>query len=183
VKTIREAAPDSGCARSGADGFAGRSCRPAGDGDSELALFVIDPQGSVYWSYRSPVRRLGPVARAIGAGRVICCPACSCAVPAAAGRPPQHVGPTALGTPQARVLAIVGMSYSAFLAPAIAVSVWGTGVGQTKRTQGKLGSNVMLQALADGVGFEPTRGVNPCRFSRPVPSTARPPIRAAMASM
>jgi hypothetical protein len=31
--------------------------------------------------------------------------------------------------------------------------------------------------LADGVGFEPTRSVNPCRFSRPVPSTARPPIQ------
>jgi peroxiredoxin len=26
-----------------------------GDGYSERALFVIDPQGSVYWSYRSPV--------------------------------------------------------------------------------------------------------------------------------
>src|SRR5437867_3246115 len=31
--------------------------------------------------------------------------------------------------------------------------------------------------LADGVGFEPTRDLRPCRFSRPVPSTARPPIR------
>ncbi len=31
--------------------------------------------------------------------------------------------------------------------------------------------------LADGVGFEPTRGVTPCRFSRPVPSTTRAPIR------
>jgi hypothetical protein len=35
-----------------------------------------------------------------------------------------------------------------------------------------------IGVLADGVGFEPTRGANPCRFSRPVPSTARPPIRA-----
>jgi hypothetical protein len=34
-----------------------------------------------------------------------------------------------------------------------------------------------IDYLADGVGFEPTRSVNPCRFSRPVPSTARPPIR------
>ena len=33
------------------------------------------------------------------------------------------------------------------------------------------------RGLADGVGFEPTRSANPCRFSRPVPSTARPPIR------
>jgi hypothetical protein len=33
-----------------------------------------------------------------------------------------------------------------------------------------------IDYLADGVGFEPTRSVNPCRFSRPVPSTARPPI-------
>jgi hypothetical protein len=32
--------------------------------------------------------------------------------------------------------------------------------------------------VADGVGFEPTRGVNPCRFSRPVLSTAQPPIPA-----
>src|SRR5262249_4653162 len=31
--------------------------------------------------------------------------------------------------------------------------------------------------LADGVGFEPTRPLQACRFSRPVPSTARPPIR------
>src|SRR5262249_18225895 len=33
--------------------------------------------------------------------------------------------------------------------------------------------------MADGVGFEPTVGVNPRRFSRPVPSTARPPVRLA----
>ena len=32
------------------------------------------------------------------------------------------------------------------------------------------------EIMADGVGFEPTKGVNPCWFSRPVPSTARPPI-------
>jgi hypothetical protein len=31
--------------------------------------------------------------------------------------------------------------------------------------------------LADGVGFEPTRPLRACRFSRPVPSTARPPIQ------
>ena len=31
--------------------------------------------------------------------------------------------------------------------------------------------------VADGVGFEPTRGVNLCRFSRPVPSTTRPPVQ------
>lgn len=31
--------------------------------------------------------------------------------------------------------------------------------------------------MADGVGFEPTKELPPCRFSRPVPSTARPPIR------
>ena len=31
--------------------------------------------------------------------------------------------------------------------------------------------------MADGEGFEPPRGVNLCRFSRPVPSTTRPPIR------
>ena len=32
------------------------------------------------------------------------------------------------------------------------------------------------------MGFEPTRGVNLCRFSRPVPSTARPPIQPAMST-
>src|SRR5699024_739655 len=31
--------------------------------------------------------------------------------------------------------------------------------------------------LAEGVGFEPTRGSHPCRFSRPVHSTALPPLR------
>ena len=31
--------------------------------------------------------------------------------------------------------------------------------------------------MADGVGFEPTEGVNPRWFSRPVLSTAQPPIR------
>ena len=28
--------------------------------------------------------------------------------------------------------------------------------------------------MAVGQGFEPWKGVNPCRFSRPVPSTAQP---------
>ncbi len=32
--------------------------------------------------------------------------------------------------------------------------------------------------LAEGVGFEPTRDFHPCRFSRPVPSTTRPPLQA-----
>ena len=31
---------------------------------------------------------------------------------------------------------------------------------------------------ADGVGFEPTRRSPACRFSRPVPSTTRPPIHS-----
>jgi hypothetical protein len=31
---------------------------------------------------------------------------------------------------------------------------------------------------AEGVGFEPTSDVSRCRFSRPVPSTARPPLQA-----
>ena len=35
----------------------------------------------------------------------------------------------------------------------------------------------MNKVLADGVGFEPTRRSHACRFSRPVPSTARPPIQ------
>ena len=33
--------------------------------------------------------------------------------------------------------------------------------------------------VVDGVGFKPTRPLRVCRFSRPVPSTARPPIRLA----
>ena len=33
--------------------------------------------------------------------------------------------------------------------------------------------------LADGVGFEPTSRLRGCRFSRPVYSTALPPIRAS----
>ena len=35
----------------------------------------------------------------------------------------------------------------------------------------------MNKVVADGVGFEPTRRSHACRFSRPVPSTARPPIQ------
>ena len=30
--------------------------------------------------------------------------------------------------------------------------------------------------MADGEGFEPSRRLRACRFSRPVPSTTRPPI-------
>ena len=30
--------------------------------------------------------------------------------------------------------------------------------------------------MAEGVGFEPTRRFHACRFSRPVPSTTRPPL-------
>ena len=33
--------------------------------------------------------------------------------------------------------------------------------------------------LADRVGFEPTEELPPRRFSRPLPSTTRPPIQAA----
>src|SRR6266481_9938841 len=36
------------------------------------------------------------------------------------------------------------------------------------------------EPLADGVGFEPTRPLRACRFSRPVRSTAPPPIRMAV---
>ena len=31
--------------------------------------------------------------------------------------------------------------------------------------------------MAEGVGFEPTSDFHRCRFSRPVPSTARPPLQ------
>jgi cellulose synthase (UDP-forming) len=34
----------------------------------------------------------------------------------------------------------------------------------------------------EGVGFEPTRDFHPCRFSRPVPSTTRPPLHAKVTS-
>ena len=33
--------------------------------------------------------------------------------------------------------------------------------------------------VAERVGFEPTKGSHPCRFSRPVHSTALPPLRIA----
>jgi hypothetical protein len=32
--------------------------------------------------------------------------------------------------------------------------------------------------VAEGVGFEPTSDLRRCRFSRPVPSTTRPPLQA-----
>ncbi len=32
-------------------------------------------------------------------------------------------------------------------------------------------------SMAEGEGFEPSMGANPCRFSRPVHSTALPPLR------
>ena len=34
--------------------------------------------------------------------------------------------------------------------------------------------------MAERVGFEPTKGVNPCWFSRPVHSTALPPLRESL---
>jgi hypothetical protein len=34
-----------------------------------------------------------------------------------------------------------------------------------------------MKEMADGVGFEPTRRFHACWFSRPVPSTTRPPVR------
>lgn len=36
---------------------------------------------------------------------------------------------------------------------------------------------VITDVLAEGVGFEPTKAVKPCRFSRPVHSTALPALR------
>ncbi len=37
--------------------------------------------------------------------------------------------------------------------------------------------------LAEGVGFEPTRRLPACRFSRPVPSTTRSPLRLGQAEI
>ena len=37
--------------------------------------------------------------------------------------------------------------------------------------------------MAEGVGFEPTKEFNPCRFSRPVHSTALPPLRRTRFSL
>lgn len=37
--------------------------------------------------------------------------------------------------------------------------------------------------MADGVGFEPTKELPPCRFSRPVLSTAQPPIQRTLADL
>ena len=36
--------------------------------------------------------------------------------------------------------------------------------------------------VAEREGFEPSRGLHPWRFSRPLPSTARPPLRAGQSS-
>src|SRR5476649_116006 len=53
---------------------------------------------------------------------------------------------------------------------------WGVLSGLTSIRQKYL--NNINATLADGVGFEPTVGVNPRRFSRPLPSTTRPPVRS-----
>ncbi len=45
--------------------------------------------------------------------------------------------------------------------------------GRWKESYNKIN---ILCALVDGVGFEPTVASPPRRFSRPVPSTTRPPI-------
>ena len=37
--------------------------------------------------------------------------------------------------------------------------------------------DVENKSMAEEVGFEPTMGFHPCRFSRPVHSTALPPLR------
>src|SRR5262245_15252320 len=36
--------------------------------------------------------------------------------------------------------------------------------------------SMLVDKMADGEGFEPSRRLRVCRFSRPVPSTTRPPI-------
>ncbi len=47
--------------------------------------------------------------------------------------------------------------------------------GRWKESYNKIN---ILCALVDGVGFEPTVASPPRRFSRPVPSTTRPPIHS-----
>ena len=49
----------------------------------------------------------------------------------------------------------------------------------TAAYQARSAKAVSRPLLADGVGFEPTVGLHPRRFSRPVHSTALPPIRQA----
>jgi hypothetical protein len=46
-----------------------------------------------------------------------------------------------------------------------------------RRGTGGLDGAVKDEQMAEGVGFEPTSDLRRCRFSRPVPSTARPPLR------
>jgi hypothetical protein len=48
---------------------------------------------------------------------------------------------------------------------------------QTKNTNKKAPWARGFDGMAEEVGFEPTRGVNPCQFSRLVLSTAQPPFR------
>ena len=56
---------------------------------------------------------------------------------------------------------------------------WGSrNVGRNKRQRIAPFTAVQCtKELADGVGFEPTSDLRRCRFSRPVYSTALPPIR------
>ena len=44
--------------------------------------------------------------------------------------------------------------------------------------QRRKGIPKIKDSVAEGVGFEPTSDFRRCRFSRPVPSTARPPLQA-----
>ena len=42
--------------------------------------------------------------------------------------------------------------------------------------------NMQKGSVAEEEGFEPSKGFHPCRFSRPVHSTALPPLRKKMRS-
>ena len=42
--------------------------------------------------------------------------------------------------------------------------------------------NIDKGSMAEEEGFEPSKGFHPCRFSRPVHSTALPPLRKKMRS-
>lgn len=56
--------------------------------------------------------------------------------------------------------------------------LWGKDVGTGQKVDLKAWHSIAwARLLADGVGFEPTvEGLLPRRFSRPLPSTARPPV-------
>src|SRR5262245_52218606 len=75
-------------------------------------------------------------------------------------------------------LALSSMLWLACVATILAshASLVTTWVGRWPIPANRQGMSVLCGLLADGEGFEPSRRLRVCPFSRPVPSTTRPPI-------